>query len=433
MHTNTLPMSDKQLTRYRTLTALIDKHKTVAETATQLGLSQRQVIRLAHAVKERGAEALVHGNTGKTGNRALQKETREMIANIITAQYPDFGPTLAQEKLAELHNITVSDETVRTIMIQNNLWKPKPRKGAVEYRRKRERKEYYGEMIQFDGSYHAWLEGRDGADKSCLLVAIDDATGKLIKIELRDGEGKKDVFCFWMDYVRTHGAPKSLYIDRFSTYKINDPSVADLHLHTEFEQAMKRLNVHTISAHSPQAKGRVERVNSTLQDRLVKELRLHGISDREAANQFMRDVFVPQFNTKFAVVPTHNGDIHRPLTDTESDQLPSIFATHTSRIVGNDFTIRFKKKCYQLTKEQTVTVCRKDTVIVEERLDSTLHILHAKRQRYLSFTEVVGKPEQRRAQAVLPATRKAQKPAANHPWRKSFITQKKSAPATATA
>ena len=432
MKDDSITMSEKQLTRYSVIKKLIDKNCTVAEAAVQIDLSERQVIRLKKAVLENGAIALIHGNKGRKSNRSISQDTKDKAINIIKEKYSDFGPTLAMEKLRDNHSIVLSKETLRSFMSDAGVWKIKPRKGAVKFRMKRKRKEHYGEMIQFDGSYHHWFEGREGTGEDCLLVAIDDATGKLVKIEFKDGEGKNDVFAFWIDYAKEHGAPKSVYIDRFSTYKINNPSVADLNVKTQFEKAMTELGVTTISAHSPQAKGRVERVNQTLQDRLVKELRLLGISDRETANRYLKEVFVPEFNRKFGVRPDKCGDVHRLLTEAEQKRLPHIFATKVNRTVCNDFTISYKTRIYQLTKEQTVTICRKDTVVVEEHLDGSIHLLHQKRNRYLSFHEVSERPKREKRQTVLPANRKVHKPAANHPWRRPMKLPRSGAPTLTT-
>jgi len=305
---------------------------------------------------------------------------------------------------------------------------PKKRKGATAYHMKRERKEHYGEMQQFDGSYHDWFEGRSSEKEQCLLVAIDDATGQLTKATFAEhgGEGIEDVFPFWMDYLKACGAPKALYIDRFSTYKINNPSVADLNLKTNFERAMKELDINTITAHSPQAKGRVERVNKTLQDRLVKEMRLLGISDIETANTFLSETFIPKFNERFGVPAAQEGDVHRPLTEREQEKLPHTFSVKVTRKVNNDFTVMHNTKLYQLTKEQTVTVCKKDTVVVEKYVDGSIHILHVKRDRYLTYREIAERPK-KKMRAVLPATRKTFKPGPNHPWRKPMRLAKSGA------
>lgn len=425
---NTITMSDKELTRYRVITQLIDKKITAPIAAERLQLTVRHTERLKKKVGEKGAAGLQHGNKGKVSNNKIEQKTKDKAIELVKEKYRDFGPTLAMEKLQEKHNINFSKETLRTFMAEEKLWVPKKRKGATAYHMKRERKEHYGEMQQFDGSYHDWFEGRSSEKEQCLLVAIDDATGQLTKATFAEhgGEGIEDVFPFWMDYLKACGAPKALYIDRFSTYKINNPSVADLNLKTNFERAMKELDINTITAHSPQAKGRVERVNKTLQDRLVKEMRLLGISDIETANTFLSETFIPKFNERFGVPAAQEGDVHRPLTEREQEKLPHTFSVKVTRKVNNDFTVMHNTKLYQLTKEQTVTVCKKDTVVVEKYVDGSIHILHVKRDRYLTYREIAERPK-KKMRAVLPATRKTFKPGPNHPWRKPMRLAKSGA------
>jgi len=423
METNTITMSNKELTRYRIITQLIDSKITAPIAAEKIGISVRQVRRLKKKVFKEGAAGLHHGNKGRPSNRTTDKDIKSELIRLIKDKYEDFGPTFAAEKLRENHNINLSKETIRTFMSEESIWKPKKRRGAVEYRRKRKRKEHYGQMQQFDGSYHDWFEGRSPTKKQCLLVAIDDATGKLTKVEIakHGGEGIDDVFPFWISYLKEYGAPKSVYIDRFSTYKINNPTVADLNVKTNFERAMSELSIETITAHSPQAKGRVERVNMTLQDRLIKELRLANICDIDSANVFIKDIFIPDFNRRFEVHAEKKGDVHRELTENEVEQLPHIFSTKFSRKVGNDFSVMYDTKIYQLAKEQTVTVCKKDTVTVEKHVDGSIHIKHTKRDRYLNFIEIPCRPKKASVVAI-PATGRTKKkhiPSSKHPWRQS--------------
>jgi len=433
MEPDVITMSNKELTRYRVITQLVDNKITAPVAATQIGLSVRHIRRLKKRVAEQGAQGLHHGNRGRSSNHKIDQKTRDNVIEIIKEKYEDFGPTLVSEKLREKHKIGLSKETLRTIMSEEKIWKPKKRRGATEYRMKRERKEHYGEMQQFDGSYHNWFEGRACEKEQCLLVAIDDATGQLTKVEFAQhgGEGIVDVFPFWMDYLKERGVPKALYIDRFSTYKINNPSVAELNVKTNFERAMRELDVETITAHSPQAKGRVERVNKTLQDRLVKEMRLAGISDIESANIFLKETFIPDFNERFGVRAEKEGDVHRLLTEREHERLTHTFSVKVSRKVGNDFTITHNRKIYQLTKEQTVTVCKKDSVVVEKHVDGSVHILHTKRDRYLNYHEISEKPQKISA-VVIPATKRVHKPASNHPWRTPMRLPKSGAPVVTT-
>ena len=420
-----IPMSIRTLSRYEVIQKLITKAINGSEAAKQLNLSVRQVKRLKHSVKSRGAKGLIHGNTGKPSNRRIADEVSEAALSLIREQYPDFGPTFAHEKLTQAHQMNLSVETLRTLMTEAKLWKPKPRKEPANYRTWRPRKEHFGELEQFDGSYHRWFEDR--GPEMCLLAAIDDATGKITKAEFADNEGVHSVFTFWKDYLEVQGKPVAIYLDKFSTYKINHPAAVDnSELMTQFERAAKEIGISLITAHSPEAKGRVERLFQTLQDRLVKELRLQRIADRKTANEFLRTTFIPSFNEQFSVIPAKKGNVHRILTDQELTTLDAIFSVQSTRSVMNDFTLRFKNGFYQLNETQILTVCRKDTVIVEERLDGTVHLKHQRRGKYLAYTVLPERPHRIIKTPVLTTTtgaRKAHTPAVDHPWRR-YIPRK---------
>jgi len=266
--------------------------------ATKLNLSVRQVKRLKSKFRDKGHDGLIHGSRGRPGNRKIDTNLENNIVKIINDKYHDFGPLLACEKLQELHGIVLSDETIRAIMIRHNIWKKHKRKRS-EYFSWRERRSAYGELQQFDGSYHDWFEGRNpDLPEACLLASIDDATGKITGAKFDTNESTNAVFKFWWEYVELNGIPSEIYLDKFSTYKINHPAAVDnAELMTQFKRAMKSLGVNVISANSAQAKGRVERLNGTLQDRLVKEMRLAGISTIETANIFLKEIFIPFFNS----------------------------------------------------------------------------------------------------------------------------------------
>lgn len=309
----------------------------------------------------------------------------------------------------------MSVESVRTIMTGENLWKPKVRRENGEYRTWRPRKECYGEMEQFDGSYHKWFEDR--GEELCLLASIDDATGKITKAVFEDNEGVRAVFRFWQDYVLKLGKPLAAYLDRYSTYKVNHKNATDNHeLLTQFQRASKELGIRLISAYSPQAKGRIERLFGTLQDRLVKELRLRGISDVETANKFLEEVFIPEFNAKFAVVPAKQNDLHRLLSESERVILPSIFSVRSVRKVNNDFTIQFKNQWYQLEKVQPLTVLRKDTVTAEEGIDGTVHL--GMRGKTIAYRVTATRPEKEKGVVTALVPRTPTKPAVDNPRRK---------------
>jgi len=418
-----ITMSKKELSRYEVIMRLIRQEINGTKAAELLHLSVRQTRRLKGKVKKNGAKGLLHESRGKSGHNRLGEEKRVKIVKLLHRHYHDFGPTLASEKLAEDHQLVHDPKTIRRIMISESLWKPKKKKvnGSV-HRQWRERKSAYGEMAQFDGSYEHWFEDRDGTGEVCLLAAIDDATGRLVQARFADHEGVLPVFGFWQQYLCQHGRPASIYLDKFSTYHQNHAQARENgNTLTQFQRAMGELRIETIPANSPQAKGRVERLFGTLQDRLIKELRLAGISTIPAANRFLEEVFLSKFNTKFAVVARSSTNLHQALSPRQRKELPGNLSRQTGRTVQNDFTLAFKNRWYQLTRRQSVTVCKKDRVIVEERTDGTVHI--RLRGEYLNYQVLPQRPaKELKPIWVLPASVKRRnnspkKPALNHPWR----------------
>ncbi len=417
MEYQTITMTKKELRKYEIIQKLIGRAMNGAEAAAHLHCTVRWVKKLKARVLKNGAVGVIHRARGRSSNRAFSKDKIEEIKTIITQSYADFHPTFAAEKLQENHQITISKESLRQYLIQWELWKPKPRKHNKQYRAWRPRKERYGEMEQFDGCYHHWFEGR--AQECCLLAAIDDATGKPTKLWFDTNESVRAVFAFWKSYIEKHGAPSAIYLDKYSTYKINHKSAEDnQELITQFQRATQEVGIRLITAHSPEAKGRIERLFHTLQDRLVKELRLRNISSIKEANKFLVETFVPDFNKKFAVAAAKDGDLHREITSEERENLAAIFAVHNTRIVNNDFTIRFKNQWLQLAAEQPVLVRKKETVLIEERLDNSLRI--KLRNNYLNFIALPERPNKTYLEKLpaLPARKKSDwKPAPNHPWR----------------
>lgn len=422
-----ITMSKKELGRYEIIKRLIRKEINGTKAASLLRLSIRQVRRLKGRVKKYGAKGLLHESRGKSGHNRLGGEERGRIIKLLRQHYHDFGPTFASEKLAEDHHLKHDPKTIRQIMIDEELWKPEKKANGSIHREWRERKSAYGEMVQFDGSYEHWFENRGGSGEVCLLATIDDATGKLVRAEFADHEGVLPVFDFWQKYLDAHGRPRLIYLDKFSTYHQNQAvAFENGSTLTQFQRAMGELRIEVIPANSPQAKGRVERLFGTLQDRLIKELRLADISTIACANQFLEKVFIPKFNRKFAVAPRSDINLHQELSGRERSSLSGILSKQTARTIQNDFTLAFKSRWYQLTREQRVTVCKKDKVIIEEHTDGA--ILIRLRGKYLNYQVLPQRP----ARAVKPvwvlaasiktkgggvSPRRAKKPAPNHPWR----------------
>lgn len=410
-------MSKRDLERYDILKRLIRGDINGSLAAKQLRLSVRHTKRLKACVKKKGAAALIHGNRGQISNRRLPKRERARIVSLISQKYLDFSPTFAAEKLREMHGISHDPKTIQSIMVDSGVWSKKRKRLAEVHRSWRERRPVYGDLIQFDGSYERWFEERGG--EACLLAAIDDATGKIVHAAFAEHEGLIPVCGFWEDSLRKNGKPLALYLDKFSTYRMNHPLASEsTDTLTQFQRAMQELRIEVIHAHSPQAKGRVERLFHTLQDRLVKELRLRNISDTESANTFLTEQFIPAFNKKFGVEPRKQGDHHSRLKKSEVKALSTILCRKEERTVRNDFTISFNTQWYQLTDHQLVTVCKKDRIIIEERLDGSIHL--QLRGKYLRYHILPTRPRKisQPQSWVLPAARQTnQKPAAHHPWR----------------
>lgn len=391
--------------------------------AIRLNLSVRQVKRLKSEFRNKGHDGLIHGLRGRPGNRKIDINLENNIVKIINDKYHDFGPLLACEKLQELHGIHLSDETIRAIMIRNQIWKKHKRRRS-EYFSWRERRSSYGQLQQFDGSYHDWFEGRNpDLPKACLLAAIDDATGKMTYAKFGTNESTNTVFKFWWEYLELNGIPSEIYLDKFSTYKINHPAAVDnVELMTQFKRAMKSLGVNVIPANSAQAKGRVERLNGTLQDRLVKEMRLENISTVDDANKFLKEKFIPFFNSRFAVVPRSADDCHRHLDIGTRSKLGGIFSKHYVRGINNDFTIQYSTKWYQLKEIQPTTIFKTEKVMIEERLDDTIKIKY--KNHYLNFFLLPDKPLKVRSSPVVLTQHKSNwVPPADHPWRQFNYSQ----------
>lgn len=413
-------MTKKEINRYAIIKKLINKEINGTYASELLELSIRQTKRLKKKVTRDGPEALIHGNRGNHGNRRIPDKEREKIIELLHKHYPDFKPTFASEKLEENHNIKRDPKTIRTIMIKEDLWKPKKKKKR-KYYTWRQRKASYGEMLQFDGSYEHWFEDR--GPYCCLLASIDDATGIPTKAKFDYHEGVFPVFAFWKEYLEQHGKPKSIYLDKFSTYKMNQRVAIENHdTQTQFQRAMNQLGIEPITAHSPQAKGRIERLFNTFQDRLIKEMRLANISTIEKANQFLKEDFLPKYKAKYSVEPRIKANLHNSLIQKEKNQLNSIFSKQSERTVRNDFTISFNKQWYQLTKDQSATIRKEDKIMVEEWLDESIRF--KLRDKYLN-TKIIPKEikKVKKTEWIIPAKRKstAHTPASNHPWRERFI------------
>lgn len=374
-------MSVKEVNYAGIIKKVIDGKIKQVRAAEIIGISDRQVRRQVKRVKEEGIKGLIHRARGK--EKRVTREKKEKVLKIYQEKYPDFGPTLASEKLIERDGIKVDHETLRRWLEEKctHEWQRRKRKPHKKWR---ERKECFGEMVQMDGSRHDWLEGR--GPEMTLMGYIDDATST-VYARFYNFEGTIAALDSQERYIEKYGVPQSIYIDRHSTYKVNinkkqtiGEELLDKKVLTQFGRAMEELGVEVIYAGSAQAKGRIENLFGTFQDRLIKEMRLAGIKTMEEANEFL-DIYLPKFNKQFSVEPKNPEDIHCPNPGEET--LDRILCIKKEHIVRKDSTIQHKSKHYLLTK---IPRCSLRVVIVEERLDGTICINH--KGKYLEYLEI---------------------------------------------
>lgn len=418
-----LLMSRKEISRASVLDEVIAGTLTQIGASIKLGITDRHLRRILKGYRKDGPATLIHRLRGKPSNRSTPREKLETAIKLVQEKYWDFGPTFAAEKLDENHNIKIDHDILRKEMAEVGLHTIKKRK--QKHRQWRERKEYFGEMAQFDGSPHPWFEDR--AERCCLLASKDDATND-VYAHFTEHEDIEGVFTFWTEYIEKYGKPRSIYLDNGSVYKVNRKTVFDdPEVLTQFERACDELNIGVIHAKSPQAKGRIENGFGTLQDRLVKELRLRNIGNIKEANKYLKEEFLPKYNQKFSIPAKKEGDLHTALNSKEN--LKQIFTIRSERLVNNDFTIRFRNRWFQLDKKQPKTVLQKSKATVEEYLNGELKI--KQKDHYLNFKEIDKIDlevlrKQRKEQKIYVITNndnKARKPAANHPWKTKCLSK----------
>jgi transposase len=416
-------MSNGELTRADLMQRLVDNRLKQAEVAALLNLSVRQVKRLLRAYRQGGAGALVSKRRGKASNHQLPQETKDQALKLIKTRYSDFGPTLAREKLLDLHDIKLSVESVRTLMICAELWRPK-RGTRPSIHQMRERRCCLGELVQLDGSPHDWFEGR--GPRCTLLVFIDDATGRLMQLLFAEAESTHSYFEALGQYVRLHGKPKALYSDKFSVFRPTRAEALGGEGVTQFGRAMRELDIEIICANTPQAKGRVERANQTLQDRLVKEMRLRSISSIEQANNYAPD-FIKAFNERFARVAKSPGDAHRQVV--ASEKLERILQVKERRILSKNLTLSFNRVIYQIKSKRASYTMRKAEVWVCESRNGEITIEY--KGKALDYTTYHKQPRQAEvvdskrveAKGFEPISNiKRHKPGPDHPWKRLILT-----------
>ena len=384
-----------------------------AKAAEILKVTERHVRRMLKAYRQAGAGGLVSKRRGKPSNNQLKGEVKQQAIDLIYSKYPDFGPTLAHEKLTEQHGLRVSRETVRQLMIREGIWKPKKAKKLVVHQM-RARRACFGELVQVDGSPHAWFEER--GEKCNLLVFIDDATGRLMELYFTPGETTFSYFAATERYLARYGKPVALYSDKNSIFKVNIKNALTGSGMPQFGRAMKELDIEIICANTPQAKGRVERAIQILQDRLVKEMRLRDISNIETANEYAAE-FMADYNARFAVEPKSSHNMHRPLLPDED--LAPVFTWQTQRILSKNLTLQYKNVVYQIQTSRPSYAMRKASVTVYENSQGEIDILY--KGHSLDYT--IYQKQQRQAEVVSSKAideklKQPHKPGKDHPWRR---------------
>jgi len=431
-------MSRREVDRLEVIQRAVGRQIGQGDAARQLGLSVRQVKRLVRAYRREGAAGLVSRRRGRPSNRRIAEADKDRFIDLVRRQYPDFGPTLAAEYLAGEHGFAYSIETLRGWMIEADLWRARRGRRSRPHP-PRERRPCRGELVQIDASPHAWFEDRG---PRCTLIAfIDDATGEVLAGRFVAVESSRAYLDVLADYVGRHGRPVALYSDRHSIFTKHDPEDPEP---TQFERALSELDIASIRALTPQAKGRVERLFQTLQDRLVKALRLARIGDLEAANAYLAE-YLARHNDRFAVAAAQPNDAHRPWRGGDAE-LARICTLHYRRTLSKNLVVRYGGQRYIIQtsagaprytlRGRTVTVCHYN--------DDTVELLHGDEVLpWRVFDPACDGPHQRIAddktvndlveQAVERLKQRPPKPRATHPWRKSFRPEHTRASAEPTA
>jgi transposase len=371
-------MTQRDRDRLMVLKKAHKKLITQRQAAEELQITERQVRRLLARLREVGDRAVIHGLRGRQSNRKLNEDVRSRAVTVLSQEvYRGFGPTLASEYLAKKHKLAIGREALRQLMMEAGLWRGKRQKVAAIHEW-RARKSSRGEMVQWDTSEHDWLEGR--GEKLYLISMIDDATSELTARFVAHDSTAENMRLLW-SYLERHGRPLAFYTDKASLFHTTEKGLRDrpgervdaAHLPpTQIGRALRELGIRWIAAHSPQAKGRVERSFGTAQDRLVKGLRVAGVSTLEQANQYLEGEFLPWWNQHLVVIAASPADAHRPLGQEHSLEA-SLSLVHT-RQVSNDYTLRFDRKIYQIARQSVRAGLRGANVRIESRLDGSIAV-----------------------------------------------------------
>lgn len=418
-------MSRKELDRLPLVHEVEQGYTPAADAAEALGITERHLRRIRKRRREEGDKGLAHRLRGRPSNRRTPKASQARAIELVREKYWDFGPTFASEKLAD-DGIEVSRETLRKWMIAAGIWKPGKRR--ERHRKRRERRKRFGELVQMDGSHHDWLEGR--GPRMVLMAMIDDATGMVIA-RFFPAESTMSAMATLRLWLEACGRPGAIYADRHSIWvsQAGAPGERDEGDNTQLRRALRELDIDFIPARSPQAKGRVERLFGTLQDRLVKELRIEGINNIEDANRFLVEEYLPKHNKRFTVEPASRANAHRRLG--RSLDLDLIFSEQEERVVQNDYTIRWHNRIFQIEKP-VYPGLRGGRVRVAVLMDGSMEVLF--KGKRLNFREIVHgthkstrchtPPRGGMGKDPPPKPRKTWIPPKDHPWRRPFTNPK---------
>lgn len=404
---------------------VVEKRLRQREAALRLGLSVRQVKRLVSRYRNQGAAGLVSGRRGKRSNNAIDPAVRRSALALVRERYPDFGPTFACEKLVEAHDYRLSAETLRGWMIEDGLWRPKARRGERAHP-SRPRRESLGDLVQIDGSPHDWFEDR--GPRCALIVYVDDATSRLLAMRFFPAETTAAYMSTTRAHLAAHGRPVAYYSDRYGVFRVNRRGREGKP--TQFGRALRTLDIASLQAGSPQAKGRVERANRTLQDRLVKEMRLRGICGIKAGNAFL-PAFMADYNRRFGTAPRNPSDAHRAVLH-DDRELDLILCEQHARKLTKSLSISFEGRVYQVTGQGRGYRLRGAAVTVCKGYDGAVTVLRDGRElpvRLFAEGEPPmpvedGKSVRSRVDKAKARqqSRSAWKPPPDHPWRRPFKT-----------
>ena len=409
-------VTQKELERAKILTSLGAGRCTTKEAAILLGLTIRHTRRLRRLFETHGIEGLVHNSRGKSSSRAIPQKTRVEIVRLLQTRYPDFGPTLASEKISIDLGRSVSRETIRKIQQEEGLWRAKKRK-RVKYHPRRKRRLQIGELVQIDGSIHDWLEGRGPC--MSLIAFVDDATSRVMLARFAFCESTREYSRLMVEYANKHGLPQALYSDKHSIFRQTREHIRDQGELTCFGQSLEKLGVELICANTPQAKGRVERLFCTFQDRVVKEMRLANVDNMEQANEFLQK-YIDVYNERYAVVPADPTDAHVKLQN-QLEEDDFIVERH-NRQLSKNLSFHFDHRLYQVVNPPTVRRLQGKKLILQETISGDLKVKTMDGQE-LEVEEVTEymRPRQRELDGkevfATVLSGKTRKPSKHHPWR----------------